>query len=89
MLHDYAEWTAPDHVAENEIMVTRPVDIQQNLMSTKLTGLARFLVRHQLLDEETALKATETAQRNKTSLVTHIVQNKLASSYDVARIAAK
>ncbi len=47
--------------------------------SIQLSGLSRQLVQANLLDEKTALQAQTQAQRNKLSLVTHLVQNKLVS----------
>lgn len=45
--------------------------------SVSLTGLARQMVLAELLDEKTAHQAQSQAQRNKLSLVTYLVQNKL------------
>ncbi|MFU6263745.1 hypothetical protein ACM8AH_31350, partial [Pseudomonas aeruginosa] len=47
--------------------------------SIQLSGLSRQLVQANLLDEKTAVQAQAQAQRNKLSLVTHLVQNKLVS----------
>ena len=54
-----------------------------------LTGLARKFVLDNLLDEETAKKATKEAQDNKASLVTHLVSKGLASAKDLAFAAAQ
>lgn len=43
----------------------------------QLSGLARQLVLHELLDEKAAQQAQLQAQRNKLSLVTYLVQSKL------------
>jgi len=54
-----------------------------------LTGLAKQLVLAELLDEKTAQQAQTQAQRNKTSLVTYLVQNKLVKSRALAEVAAE
>lgn len=70
-------------------MVTTPIDIQQNLPNTNLTGLARFLVRNSLLNETSVLRASEEAKKEEISLVTYITRNKLASAQEIARLAAR
>ena len=70
-------------------MVTTPIDIQQNLPNINLTGLARFLVRNNLLDEAKVLKASEEAKKEDISLVTYIARSKLASTQEIARLAAR
>jgi type IV pilus assembly protein PilB len=54
-----------------------------------LTGLAKQLVLAELLDEKSAQQAHAQAQRNKTSLVTYLVQNKLVKSRALAELAAE
>ena len=54
-----------------------------------LTGLAKQLVLAELLDEKSAQQAYAQAQRNKTSLVTYLVQNKLVKSRALAEVAAE
>ena len=54
-----------------------------------LTGLAKQLVVAELLDERNARQAQTQAQRNKTSLVTYLVQNKLVKSRQLAEVAAE
>ncbi len=54
-----------------------------------LTGLAKQLVVAELLDEKNARQAQTQAQRNKTSLVTYLVQNKLVKSRQLAEVAAE
>lgn len=54
-----------------------------------LTGLAKQLVLAELLDEKTAQQAQSQAQRNKTSLVTYLVQNKLVKGRALAEVAAE
>jgi type IV pilus assembly protein PilB len=54
-----------------------------------LTGLAKQLVLAELLDEKSAQQAHAQAQRNKISLVTYLVQNKLVKSRSLAEIAAE
>lgn len=51
-------------------------------------GLARHLVVSGLISKEDALKATEEAAKNKTPLVTQIIQNNLLSAFDLASNAA-
>ena len=53
-----------------------------------LTGLAKQLVLANLLDESTAQQAYAQAQRNKTSLVTYLVQNKLVKSRELANLTS-
>jgi type IV pilus assembly protein PilB len=54
-----------------------------------LTGLAKQLVLAELLDEKSAQQAQAQAQRNKISLVTYLVQNKLVKSRLLAELAAE
>ena len=56
--------------------------------SVSLTGLARQMVLAELLDEKTAGQAQGQAQRNKVSLVTYLVQNKLVKSRVLAELAS-
>ncbi|MDF3193936.1 type IV-A pilus assembly ATPase PilB [Pseudomonas sp. 1928-m] len=57
--------------------------------SVSLTGLARQMVLAELLDEKTAQQAQAQAQRNKLSLVTYLVQNKLVKSRVLAELASE
>ncbi len=54
-----------------------------------LSGLARQMVLAGLLDESTAQQAQVQALRNKSSLVTYVVQNKLAKGVAVAELASE
>ncbi|SDI64552.1 type IV-A pilus assembly ATPase PilB [Pseudomonas panipatensis] len=54
-----------------------------------LSGLARQLVIAELLDEKSAQQAQQQAQRNKLSLVTYLVQNKLVKSRPLTELAAE
>ncbi len=54
-----------------------------------LSGLARQMVLAGALDERTALQAQVQALRNKSSLVTYLVQNKLATGRVVAEVASE
>ncbi|WP_043308890.1 type IV-A pilus assembly ATPase PilB [Pseudomonas sp. ML96] len=54
-----------------------------------LTGLARQLVLAELLDEATASRAAQQAQRNQIPLVSYLVQNKLVSGKALASQAAE
>ncbi|UCL88102.1 type IV-A pilus assembly ATPase PilB [Pseudomonas sp. HS-18] len=54
-----------------------------------LSGLARQLVLSELLDEKSAQQAQLQAQRNKLSLVTYLVQNKLVKSRPLTELAAE
>tara|TARA_R110000868_G_scaffold393118_1_gene664040 strand:+ start:3871 stop:5586 length:1716 start_codon:yes stop_codon:yes gene_type:complete len=56
--------------------------------SVSLTGLARQMVLAELLDEKAAQQAQAQAQRNKLSLVTYLVQNKLVKSRVLAELAS-
>lgn len=56
--------------------------------SVSLTGLARQMVLAELLDEKAAQQAQTQAQRNKLSLVTYLVQNKLVKSRVLAELAS-
>ncbi|MCZ4321113.1 type IV-A pilus assembly ATPase PilB [Pseudomonas anguilliseptica] len=57
--------------------------------SVSLTGLARQMVLAELLDEKAAQQAQSQAQRNKLSLVTYLVQNKLVKSRILAELASE
>ncbi len=54
-----------------------------------LSGLARQMVLAGVLDEKTAQQAQVQALRNKASLVTYVVQNKLAKGRVVAELASE
>jgi type IV pilus assembly protein PilB len=54
-----------------------------------LSGLARQMVLAGLFDEKTAQQAQLQAQRNSLSLITYVVQNKLAKGRAVAELAAE
>ena len=54
-----------------------------------LSGLARQMVQAGVLDEKTAQQAQLQALRSKSSLVSYVVQNKLARARVVAEIAAE
>ncbi|MFJ4546385.1 type IV-A pilus assembly ATPase PilB [Pseudomonas sp. NPDC088885] len=54
-----------------------------------LSGLAKQLVQAELLTEKSAQQAWQQAQRNRLSLVSYLVQNKLAKSWQVAEIASE
>ena len=54
-----------------------------------LSGLARQMVLAGLLDEKTAQQAQLQALRNNLSLITYVVQNKLAKGRAVAELAAE
>ena len=54
-----------------------------------LSGLARQMVLAGALDEKTAQQAQVQALRNKSSLVTYLVQNKLATGRVVAEVASE
>ncbi len=56
--------------------------------TTRLTGLAKRLVLDGLLDEPTAQQAHLKALEKKQSLVSYLVENKLATSKDIAHIAS-
>lgn len=57
--------------------------------SVSLTGLARQMVLAELLDEKAAQAAQSQALRNKLSLVTYLVQNKLVKSRALAELASE
>jgi len=59
---------------------------QQN--KTVIGGLARHLVSNGSISQEDAIKVSEESAKNKTPLVTQIIQNKLISAYDLASTAA-
>ncbi|MBA4272578.1 MAG: type IV-A pilus assembly ATPase PilB [Pseudomonas sp.] len=54
-----------------------------------LSGLAKQLVQAELLTEKSAQQAWQQAQRNRLSLVSYLVQNKLVKSAQVAEIASE
>jgi type IV pilus assembly protein PilB len=53
-----------------------------------LTGLAKQLVVAELLNEKTAQQAYQQARRDKVSLVSHLVQNRLVKALALAELAA-
>ncbi len=55
----------------------------------QLSGLARRLVDDKLLEEHVARDASEEAAKTRVPFVTHLVQNNLATSIDVANSAAE
>jgi type IV pilus assembly protein PilB len=57
--------------------------------NVSLSGLAKQMVLTGLLDDKTAQQAQQQASRNKLSLVTYVVQNKLANGRAVAELAAE
>ncbi|MDU9397321.1 type IV-A pilus assembly ATPase PilB [Pseudomonas sp. zfem003] len=57
--------------------------------SINLSGLAKQMVLAKLMDEKGAQQAQLQAQRNKLSLVTYLVQNKLVKSRALAELAAE
>ena len=67
-------------------MVTTSPDISSTV---NLGGLGRQLVRHQLLDENIVGKALVEAKRNGVTLVSHLVEQKLVSAKEIARIAVQ
>jgi type IV pilus assembly protein PilB len=54
-----------------------------------LSGLAKQLVLAELLTDKSAQQAYQQAQRNKISLVSYLVQNKLVKSRQIAEIASE
>ncbi|WP_339498645.1 type IV-A pilus assembly ATPase PilB [Pseudomonas silesiensis] len=54
-----------------------------------LSGLAKQLVLAELLTDKSAQQAYQQAQRNRISLVSYLVQNKLVNSRQVAEIASE
>lgn len=54
-----------------------------------LSGLARRIVQEQLLDPQTAGKASKQAALDKIPLITYLVQNKLANARDLAAVCAE
>lgn len=54
-----------------------------------LTGLAKQLVVAELLNEKAAQQAYQQARRDKVSLVTYLVQNKLVKSLTLAEVASE
>ncbi|UAW99045.1 type IV-A pilus assembly ATPase PilB [Halopseudomonas nanhaiensis] len=57
--------------------------------SSVLSGLARRIVQDQLLDSQTAGKATTQANLDKIPLITYLVQKKLAEARDLAMVCAE
>ncbi|WP_236214286.1 type IV-A pilus assembly ATPase PilB [Metapseudomonas otitidis] len=57
--------------------------------TVNLTGLAKQMVIANLLEEKAALQAQQQAVRNKLSLVTYLVQNKLVASRELIELAAE
>ena len=55
----------------------------------RLSGLARKLVQDGLLAQEIAEKAADQATKDKSSLVSHLVNNKILDSYTLANVASQ
>lgn len=55
----------------------------------QLSGLARRLVEDNLLEEEVARAASEEARKTRVPFVTHLVQNDIVSSKDIATSASE
>ncbi len=66
-----------------------PSDQVQPGGEAKLPGIARLMLRHQLLDREALIEATEQSRRTDTPLLTYLSKNKFISSYEVARLTAE
>ncbi|MCH8533259.1 MAG: type IV-A pilus assembly ATPase PilB [Saccharospirillum sp.] len=58
-------------------------------MAVSLGGLAKRLVRDQLINEEEAITATSDAQKERKSLVAYLVDNDLVSSTQLAAVASE
>ncbi|EJM58888.1 type IV-A pilus assembly ATPase PilB [Pseudomonas sp. GM50] len=54
-----------------------------------LSGLAKQLVLAELITDQSAQEAYQQAQRNRISLVSYLVQNKLLKSWQVAEVASE
>ncbi|WP_454869058.1 type IV-A pilus assembly ATPase PilB [Pseudomonas farris] len=54
-----------------------------------LSGLAKQLVLAELITDQSAQQAYQQAQRNRISLVSYLVQNKLLKSWQVAEVASE
>ena len=54
-----------------------------------LSGLARRIVQEELLDAQTAGKASKQASQDKIPFITYLVQNKLAKARDLAMVCAE
>src|SRR5690606_39937035 len=54
-----------------------------------LSGLARRSVQEELLDVQTAGRASKQASQDKIPLITYLVQNKLAKARDLALVCAE
>src|SRR5690606_3957813 len=54
-----------------------------------LSGLARRIVQEELLDVQTAGRASKQASQDKIPLITYLVQNKLAKARDLALVCAE
>ena len=70
-------------------MVTNLAEQQYNLVNPQLTGLARFLVRNGLLNEDAAVKAIAQARKDDIALVTYLAKEKLVAPYAIARMATR
>lgn len=58
-------------------------------MTTTLGGLAKRLIRDELINEEEAVTATQESLKEKKSLVAYLVENDMVSSSKLANIAAE
>ncbi|SDZ92428.1 type IV-A pilus assembly ATPase PilB [Microbulbifer marinus] len=58
------------------------------MSTTPLSGLAKRLVSDQILDEATAISATQAARRESQTFAQHAVESKLVKSRELANVAA-
>lgn len=57
--------------------------------TTNLTGLARHLVQHNLIEAEAAAEALESCKKEGVPFISHLVSQKLASAHAIATQAAE
>src|SRR5690554_5430956 len=69
--------------------VTRTETFTLPMDTPVLSGLARRIVQEELLDVQTAGRASKQASQDKIPLITYLVQNKLAKARDLALVCAE
>jgi type IV pilus assembly protein PilB len=73
-------------------MATTSNDVKTTFLTpggVSLGGLARLLVSNNVLDQDSAAKAVDSARKAEIPLVAYLVENKLARALDIARLASR
>src|SRR5690554_4345213 len=70
-------------------MPVKPYRDRNDMDTPALSGLARRIVQEELLDMQTAGKASQQASQEKIPFITYLVQNKLAKARELALVCAE